>query len=102
MFIVPISGVISPVESYFDNESAVKARDEDQPKFSDVFKEMFDNAVETQRVSDDDAVRLAMGEIDDLHTVYNNMQKAAIAVEALTSVKNTAVDSYRQIMQMNI
>jgi len=99
MFIIPISSAVPPIESFFDKESAVSS---DAPKFSDVFKELFDDVKETQRITEEDAVKLVMGEIDDLHTVYINMQKAAIAVQAFSSVTNTALDSYKQIMQMNI
>lgn len=103
MFIVPISGAISPVQSVFDNENGqVKEITESSPQFSDVFREVFNDVQETQQQTNIDAVKLMQGEIDDLHTVYNNMTKASIAVETFVAVKNAAVDAYNQVLQISM
>ncbi len=103
MFIVPISGAISPVQSVFDNENEqVKEITESSPQFSDVFKEVFNDVQETQQQTNIDAVKLMQGEIDDLHTIYNNMTKASIAVETFVAVKNAAVDAYNQVLQISM
>ncbi len=103
MFIVPISGAISPVQSVFDNENGqVKEVTESTPQFSDVFREVFNDVQETQQQTNIDAVKLMQGEIDDLHTIYNNMTKASIAVETFVAVKNAAVDAYNQVLQISM
>lgn len=103
MFIVPISSAISPVQSVFDKETEqVKAPVESTPQFSDVFKEVFNDVQETQQQSNIDAVKLMQGDIDDLHTIYNNMTKASVAVETFVAVKNAAVDAYNQVLQMTM
>ncbi|MGN0603759.1 MAG: flagellar hook-basal body complex protein FliE [Oscillospiraceae bacterium] len=103
MFIVPISSAISPVQSVFDKETEqVKAPAESTPQFSDVFKEVFNDVQETQQQSNIDAVKLMQGDIDDLHTIYNNMTKASVAVETFVAVKNAAVDAYNQVLQMTM
>ncbi|MBQ8177058.1 MAG: flagellar hook-basal body complex protein FliE [Oscillospiraceae bacterium] len=103
MFIVPISNAIQPVESLFDSKNTAAAADSvDTPQFSDVFKEIFTDVQETQRVVQEDSVRLAMGEIDDLHTIYNNMTKASVAVETFVAVKNAAVNAYEQVLQITM
>ncbi len=103
MFIVPISGAISPVQSVFDNENGqVKEITESSPQFSDVFREVFNDVQETQQQTNIDAVKLMQGEIDDLHTIYNNMTKASIAVETFVAVKNAAVDAYNQVLQISM
>ena len=103
MFIVPISGAISPVQSVFDNENGqVKEITESSPQFSDVFREVFNDVQETQQQTNIDAVKLMQGEIDDLHTIYNNMTKAAVAVETFVAVKNAAVDAYNQVLQISM
>lgn len=101
MFIVPISTNISPVQSMFDKQPASVAPNS-TASFSDVFKEIFNEVQETQRITEEDTVKLAMGEIDDLHTIYNNMTKAAVAVETFVSVKNAALDAYSQILQISL
>ena len=103
MFIVPISGAISPVQSVFDNENGqVKEITESSPQFSDVFREVFNDVQETQQQTNIDAVKLMQGEIDDLHPIYNNMTKASIAVETFVAVKNAAVDAYNQVLQISM
>ena len=103
MFIVPISNAIQPVESVFDDKNVAAAADStDNPQFSDVFKEIFTEVQETQRVVQEDSVRLAMGDIDDLHTIYNNMTKASIAVETFVAVKDAAVNAYDRVLQISM
>lgn len=103
MFIVPISNAIQPVESLFDDKNAAAVADStDNPQFSDVFKEIFTEVQETQRVVQEDSVRLAMGDIDDLHTIYNNMTKASVAVETFVAVKNAAISAYDQVLQISM
>ncbi|MBQ8825748.1 MAG: flagellar hook-basal body complex protein FliE [Oscillospiraceae bacterium] len=101
MFIVPISNSISPVESLFDKEEQV-VKTEDTASFSDVFKDIFHEVEATQAQTQEDAVKLIQGEIDDLHTIYNNMTKAAVAVETFVAVKNAAVDAYNQVLQITM
>ncbi len=103
MFIVPISGAISPVQSVFENENEqVREITESTPQFSDIFKEVFNDVQETQQQTNIDSVKLMQGEIDDLHTIYNNMTKASIAVETFVAVKNAAVDAYNQVLQISM
>lgn len=103
MFIVPITSTISPVQSVFDKENEqVKEITESTPQFSDVFKEVFNDVQETQIQSNIDAVKIMQGDIDDLHTIYNNMTKASIAVETFVAVKNAAVDAYNQVLQISM
>lgn len=103
MFIVPISGAISPVESLFDGNNETREKVvSDTPQFSDIFKEVFNDVQETQQQSKIDSVKLMQGDIDDLHTIYNNMTKASIAVETFVAVKNAAVDAYNQVLQISM
>ncbi len=102
MFIVPISSVIQPVESLFGDNSSESVNSADRPQFSDVFKEIFSQVEQTQQTVQEDSVRLAMGEIDDLHTIYNNMTKASVAVDTFVAVKDAALNSYDRIIQMSM
>ena len=102
MFIVPISSSIQPVESYFDDDKKAVPAESDKPQFSDIFREVFNEVQETQRVVQEDAVRLTMGEIDDLHTIYNNMTKATLAVDTFVAVKDAAVNAYNSILQITM
>jgi flagellar hook-basal body complex protein FliE len=74
----------------------------DSPSFADVFKEFFNTAEETQQTVQEDSVKIINGDIDDLHTVYNNLTKAAVALETFVAVKDAAIGSYKEIMQMSL
>ncbi len=102
MFIVPINSSMRPIESLFEDNSVSGVQDQDNPRFSDVFKEIFSEVQETQRVVQEDSLRLAMGEIDDLHTIYNNMTKASVAVDTFVAVKDAVVNAYDRIIQMSM
>ena len=107
MFIVPISPLITPLESVsrvFDaqEEIAESSGNAAVPTFMDVFSEIFNNAVDTNRQKQEDILQLMMGDTDNLEEIQANIAKAEIATELLVSVKNTVLDAYKEIMQMNI
>ncbi|MBE6838380.1 MAG: flagellar hook-basal body complex protein FliE [Ruminococcus sp.] len=103
MFIVPMSNNISPVNSVFDNGNVTEAeKTEDGASFLDLFKSAYDNAEETQRVANEDSIKIMLGEVDDLSEVAINAQKAALALQTFVSLKNTAVDAYKEMMQISI
>ncbi|MCI7766950.1 MAG: flagellar hook-basal body complex protein FliE [Oscillospiraceae bacterium] len=104
MYIVPISSSITPLNILSQNETAAEAASpqKSSPSFSDVFREVITDVTETQQVVNEDSARLVMGEIDDLHTIYNNLTKAEIAVETFVAVKDACQQSYNEIMQMSL
>jgi len=102
MFIVPINSTIQPVESLFEDSSAKASENGSRPQFSDVFKEIYADVQQTQQTIKEDSLRLAMGEIDDLHTIYNNMTKASVAVDTFVAVKDAAINAYDRILQMTM
>ena len=104
MFIVPLSSNITPLNtpSQLGLEKAPAAENDSQPSFKDVFKEAYDAVTETQRVTQEDSVKLVMGEIDDLHTINLNAKKAQMAVQTFVAIKNTAVDAYKELMGISL
>ena len=99
MFIVPMSG-ITPLQGFEPQETTKTVSD--GGSFSDIFKQALNNVEETRQQTEEDSIAYALGEIDDLHTIQVNMEKAALALEVFASMKNTAVDSYKEIMGMSI
>lgn len=106
MFIVPISSAISPLESVskvFDNrEENVRSEEAAAPSFLDVFKGIYNNAVDANRQKQDDIIQLMLGNIDNIEEVQANITKAEIATDLLVTVKNTVVDTYNEIIKMSI
>ena len=106
MFIVPMNANFSPIESIkpldFDTKNKTEAIDSASASFTDIFKQAVTNVEETRKVAEEDAIKVALGEVDDLHTVQINLEKAATAIDVLVAMKNTAVESYNEIMRMGI
>lgn len=100
MYIVPLSG-ITPLNimSQIQKTEDITAN---QPSFTDVFKEAFKNVEETQNTVAEDNIKVSMGEIDDLHTISINAEKAETALQTFVALKNTAVDAYKEVMSISI
>lgn len=102
MYIIPMNG-ITPLDilSQSQKAGAVEKTDESTAaSFSNVFKQALQNVEDTQRVSQEDSLKVALGEVDDLHTVQINLQKAQAAVDVFVTMKNTAMDAYKEIMSL--
>lgn len=105
MFIIPISDHITPIKGIEQkdlNTEKITSNTDEDASFLDVFKSLYTNAKETTAQKNEDAVAVMLGEIDDLHTVQTNITKAVIAMDTLVSVRNKAVDAYKEVMSMNI
>ena len=108
MFIVPISSVVTPLESVsrvFDaqqEEISENGENITPPTFLDVFSGIFNNAVDANRQKQEDIIQLMLGDTDNLEEIQANIAKAEIATELLVNVKNAVVDAYKEIIQMSI
>jgi flagellar hook-basal body complex protein FliE len=102
MQITPITTGIVPFESMFDNAAPNKAEGASDVSFSEVFSGLLGEVTDSQAQVETNAVRMMNGEIDDLHTIYNDMTKAQIAVETFVAVKNATVGAYQSITQMQM
>lgn len=71
-----------------------------------LFKDIFTNAIENVKETDADLTEqqylLAIGEIDDPHTVTIAATKAQISVDLLVQLRNRAMESYNEIMRINL
>ena len=107
MFIVPISSSITPLESESkafegDGEESVSEEAVRVPTFMDVFKGIFDNAVDANAQKQSDIFRIMLGDTDNLEQIQANITKAEIATDLLVNVKNVVVDAYNEIVKMSI
>ena len=71
-----------------------------------LFRSVFENAVEQVRFTQEDAENkkylLATGQLDDVHSLPIAEAKATLSVEVLVAVRNKALESYTDSMQMNV
>lgn len=101
MYIIPINSSITPLDILSQNETE-KAAAVDTPSFTDVFKEVYDQTQNTQKVLNQNAADIVMGNIDDLHTVYNNITKAQVSLQTFVAIRDAAQQSYKEIIQMAV
>lgn len=100
MFIVPITRM-DPVAAFDGQEKAAE-----QPKgslpFADVLQGAVKNLEEAQAQSQEDAYNLAMGNVDNLAGLMINSAKVETALTMTVQLTSRAVNSYKEIMQMQV
>ncbi len=101
LFIVPISKMPTIDQLTGTAESQQSTQAGGVP-FADVFKSVIEQQQEAQAVSQQDAVDLAFGNIDDLHTVTINSERAAAALELTVQMTSRALAAYNEITRMQI
>lgn len=103
MFIVPISRM--PSVGSLEQLQAVQQPPEtggSSVPFANLLSDAMDTVRETQAQSQQDAMNLALGQMDDLHTMQINSQKAAMAMEFTTELTTRAVNAYNEILRMQV
>ncbi|MBP1556414.1 MAG: flagellar hook-basal body complex protein FliE [Oscillospiraceae bacterium] len=101
MFIVPISE-LQPIASITERNTVNNSAPVSGRSFDSVLKNAVKNLEEVQAVSDKDAMDLALGRSDDLHTIQINTMKATAAIELTTNVTSKVLSAYKEIINMQL
>lgn len=100
MFIVPISE-LQPLLS-----AAQSSNPSGQAGPGAAFERILKNAIQDlddlQSTTDKDAIDLALGRTDDLHTVQINTMRATAAIELTAGVTSKVLSAYQQIVNMQL
>jgi flagellar hook-basal body complex protein FliE len=106
MFIVPMNSSI--------NIDKVKSLTQDSDKtslnqdgnngsgFKEILQDMVQNVEDTEAVTKMDAYNLAMGNMDDMHTMMINAAKADIVLQTMVQIRNKVLEAYSEIMRTNL
>ena len=95
--IVPISQT-SPL---FEKQAATAEKDlVSGLPFADILKESMEQMQETQKISNQDAYDLAMGNTDDIASVMIHSVQATAALEMTVQLASRAVSAYKEVLQM--
>lgn len=70
--------------------------------FQDLFADAIRQVAETDKAVQSDAIKLAAGDADSLHTMMIDLAKAELAVSTLVQVRNKAFDAYNEIMRITL
>lgn len=70
--------------------------------FQNVFKDVVNQVYSTQAEVEETQYLLATGQLDDAHTLPIAESKAALSLDLLISLRNKAMESYGELMRMNV
>src|SRR5699024_2777444 len=92
---------ITPLQK---NESIQQATQDEKRKvsFSNVLKNAIEKVNEAENESNVKTEALAEGKVDDLHDVMLSAQKAKVMDETEVQFQQKAIDTYNEVMRMQI
>lgn len=94
---------ISGTELGSQINSNIKPKENDNNKsFTKMLKQNLSEVNNLQQKADKTARDFSLGKIDNVHDVTIASEKAEIALNLTTSVQNKVVDSYKEIMRMQV
>lgn len=99
-------GFITPIQPItFGEIGTTETKIKGQDGIS-TFKDIFKEAIDEVRTTEDNLVKnqylLATGQIDDPHTVGIASSEAQLAMDLLVSLRTKALESYNEIMRINL
>ena len=101
MFIVPISP-LTPLSSLENINKPVQQQASSGLPFADVLNGVIKNMESTQAVAQQDSMNLALGNMDDLHTMQINATKAETAASVAVGLTGKVLSVYNEILRMQI
>lgn len=84
------------------HHSANKIASQGGASFSQTLKKYLDNVNNDLIKSEQLSVKLATGEVDNLHDVTIAAQKAALSLQLTVEVRDKAIEAYREVMRMQV
>ena len=102
MFIDPMIG-FSQISEKKDDFFKVKAPEQEK---SNAFRDIFMSAINDVKTTEDELAKaeylFSTGQLDDPHTLTIASTKAQTSVDMLVTLRNKALETYNEIMRMNI
>src|SRR5690625_2679040 len=92
----PLTSLQAPTKT----NSAVQ--NESNVSFANVLKSALNKVNEVELEADVKTEQLANGQIDQLHDVMIAAQKASLTVETAVQIQQKVIDTYNEIMRMQI
>lgn len=72
------------------------------PSFAQVLQNALDQVAQLQATADQEALRVATGQAQDLHTAMIAAEKATLALDLTVQVRNKVLEAYQEIMRMPV
>jgi len=102
----PINGIsslnsLNKIEKVV-SEASNKVKSASEPDFASVLKQAI-SEVNSQQVQSEKMMNdFAAGKISNIHDVIVNAEKASMSLKLTMEVRNSIVESYREIMRMQL
>lgn len=99
MFIKPMN----PISSLEQLEGLKKSeRGSSESAFKDIFEEAIKNVIETDKEVQKEQYLLATGQSEDLHNLTIASTKAQLSIDLMIQLRNRAMESYNEMMRINL
>lgn len=102
MFINQMEKIGSIGELKFTNQVTNLESQESGTLFKDIFESAVNNVIETENVLANEEYLLATGQTDDVHNLMIASTKAQLSVDMMIQLRNRALDSYSELMRINL
>ena len=99
-FITPLKSLNTGISTL--NDSVKDQESQGAQLFKDVFTNAIQNVTETQADVENKQYLLATGQLDDAHSLPIAEAKAAISLDLMISLRNKALESYNELIKMNL
>lgn len=96
-----IRGDMMRMDLPLQTESINKDQASEALKFNPV-KEMFNQMNTVQNTAENSSLNFSVGDVDNIHRVAIDMQEATLSLKLAVQVRNKALESYQEIMRMQI
>jgi flagellar hook-basal body complex protein FliE len=88
---------IAPLESVGAQKPAVG-----DDSFGEVLERFVMEVDTLQHRAEDSRVKLASGEITDVHQVMQAVEEASLSMELMLEIRNKIVEAYQEVMRMQV
>ncbi|MDR2931717.1 MAG: flagellar hook-basal body complex protein FliE [Oscillospiraceae bacterium] len=100
--IIPVSSSINSLGAVGGGPSIAAPGQKSPSAFTDFLKDAVKNIEELDAIKAQDAYNLSVGDVDNLAELATNAEKYDISVQMLVQIRNKLLDSYSEIMRMNV
>lgn len=104
MNVTDISGInLNQVTELYNTQTAGSVNNSDKTSFDSLFQSALNMVQETNQLSnaaEEEELKYAMGMSDSIHDLQVAQQKANVSLQYTVAVKNTAIEAYKSILNM--
>ena len=102
MAVDTISMLTSFYKGIEDNSQKQTSTASDSVSFGDIINKQLNQLNDLQVEADDSSQKLATGEASNVHDVMIKAEEAKLALELAVQVRNKLVESYQEVMKLQV